>query len=29
VQVDVDEAAEELDHPIAAEERMRVAMARQ
>jgi arylsulfatase len=29
VQIDLDEAAEDLDHLITAEERLRVAMARQ
>jgi hypothetical protein len=29
VQIDVDEAAEDLDHLIGPEEMMRVAMARQ
>jgi arylsulfatase len=29
VQIDIDEAAEDLDHLITAEERLRVAMARQ
>ena len=29
VQIDIDEAAEDLDHLITPEERMRVAMARQ
>ncbi len=29
VQIDVDEAAEDLDHLIAPDERLRVAMARQ
>ena len=29
VQIDIDEAAEDLDHLITPEERLRVAMARQ
>jgi hypothetical protein len=29
VQIDIDEAAEDLDHLITAEERLRIAMARQ
>jgi hypothetical protein len=29
VQIDVDEAAEDVDHVISPEERLRVAMARQ
>jgi arylsulfatase len=29
VQIDIDEAAEDLDHLIAPEERLRIAMARQ
>lgn len=29
VQIDIDEAAENLDHLITPEERLRVAMARQ
>jgi arylsulfatase len=29
VQIDIDEAAEDLDHLITAEERLRMAMARQ
>jgi arylsulfatase len=29
VQIDIDEAAEDLDHVISPEERLRIAMARQ
>jgi len=29
VQLDIDAAAEDLDHPISTEERFRIAMARQ
>jgi hypothetical protein len=29
VQIDIDEAAEDLDHLIKPEERLRIAMARQ
>ena len=29
VQIDIDEAAEDLDHLITPEERLRIAMARQ